>query len=201
MEIDFQRWISEFESQWEDQPIEYKSESGEWKEEHDLLFESMSTAIQSRGEISVDELQRISQWKVQGKRNDSNINQNNDREVERRSRAALEASSDVEAIEELTELSGVGVPMASTVLTVADPSHYAIIDYRAFRGLAAAKPELIESDGYATLAEFMGHFRTYLRKAEAYAFYMEHVREIAETEDLSPREVDIALWAFDKVEA
>ena len=201
MEIDFQRWISEFESQWEDQPIEYKSESGEWKEEHDLLFESMSTAIQSRGEISVDELQRISQWKVQGKRNDSNINQNNDREVERRSRAALEASSDVEAIEELTELSGVGVPMASTVLTVADPSHYAIIDYRAFRGLAAAKPELIESDGYATLAEFMGHFRTYLKKAEAYAFYMEHVREIAETEDLSPREVDMALWAFDKAKA
>ena len=201
MEIDFQKWMREFENQWEDKPIEYKSESGEWKEENDLLFGSISTAIQSRGEISVDELLKISQWKLQGKRNDSYIEQNSDHEVERRSQTALEATDDVEAIDELTELSGVGVPVASTVLTVADPSHYAIIDYRAFRGLAAAKPELIESDGYATLAEFMGHFRTYLRKAEAYAFYMEQVREIAETKDLSPREVDMALWAFDKTKA
>lgn len=198
MEIDFQKWIGEFERQWEDEPIEYLSESDEWTEENDLLFGSMSTAVQSRGEISVDELRKISQWKLQGGRNDSHIERNSDHEVERRSRAALEASNDVEAINELTELSGVGVPVASTVLTVADPSRYAIVDYRAFRGLAAAKPRLVEPDEYTTLATFLGHFRRYLDAPESYAFYVENVRELAEAEDLSPRQVDMALWAFDK---
>ena len=201
MEINFQRLIGEFEKQWVDKPIEYKDKSGEWKKENDLLFGSISAAIQLRGQISVDELQRISQWKVQGKRNDANVKKNSEHEVERRSRAALEASDDVEAIEELIELSGVGVPMASTVLTVADPSHYAIIDYRALRGLAAAKPHLIEPDEYATLAEFLGHFRTYLDNPDTYAFYMQHVRELADDEGLTPREIDMALWAFDKAEA
>jgi hypothetical protein len=110
----------------------------------------------------------------------------------------MTASTDREAIDALTELSGVGVPMASTMLTVAKPSHYAIIDYRAFRGLAGAKPELVDSQQYADYAEFLEHFRTYLKNPEAYEFYMNHVREIADTENLSARHVDMALWAFDK---
>ena len=152
-------------------------------------------------EISVEELQKISQWKLQSTRNDSNIAKNTTTAVEQQSHAALQASSDTEAIAALTQLSGVGVPMASTVLTVAEPTQYAIIDYRAFRGLAGVHPQLLDSQHYAASAEFLEHFRTYLTKPEAYAYYMKHVREIAETEDLSAREVDMALWAFDKEKA
>lgn len=87
------------------------------------------------------------------------------------------------------------------MLTVAKPTEYAIIDYRAFRGLAAVKPELVTPAEYTTYAEFLEHFRTYLTKAEAYEYYMTHVREIAEEREFSPREIDMALWAYDKAMA
>lgn len=201
MGIEILRWVAEFKEQWEDKPIEYLDESGRWRKDADPLFSSISAAIQSRGEISVTELQKISQWKLQGKRNDSNIKQNETSMVERQSRIALQALDDMDAIESLTRLSGVGVPLASTVLTVAKPTEYAIIDYRAFRGLAAAKPKIATPEEYAPYAEFLEYFRTYLTKAEAYEYYMNHVREIAEETAFSVREIDMALWAFDKSKA
>lgn len=110
MGIDFPKWVNKFAEQWEDKPIEYVDESGRWEKDADPLFSSISAAIQSREEISVTELQKISQWKLQGKRNDSNIIQNESSEVERQSRIALKASDDLKAIENLTQLSGVGFP-------------------------------------------------------------------------------------------
>lgn len=202
MNIDIREWVQRFQEKWEDKPIEYLDEEGNWQQDSDPLFGSISSAIQSRGyELSVAELLRISQWKLQGGRNDSNIESNSSEAVTRQLQTALDAPSDTEAVEALTELSGVGVPMASTILTVADPSQYAVIDYRAFRGIAGAKPDIIDSSQYAEYAEFIEHFRTYLRRPAAYGYYMDHVREIAEAEDLSARKVDMALWAFDKENA
>lgn len=199
MDIDLQKWLKKFQREWEDKPIEYLDESENWQEDSDPLFGSISDAIKSRDcELSVAELQRISQWKLQSSRNHSNIQENTDEAVTQQFQSAITAATDREAIDALTELSGIGVPMASTMLTVAKPSHYAIIDYRAFRGLAGAKPEIVDSQQYADYAEFLEHFRTYLKNPEAYEFYMNHVREIADAEDLSARQVDMALWAFDK---
>jgi hypothetical protein len=199
MDIDLQTWLKEFQREWEDKPIEYLDESESWREDSDPLFGSLSDAIQSREyELSVAELQRISRWKLQSSRNDSNIRENTDEIVTKQFRSAITAATDREAIDALTELSGIGVPMASTMLTVAKPSRFAIIDYRAFRGLVGAKPEIVDSGQYADYAEFLEHFRTYLKNPEAYEFYMKHVRSIAATADLSARQVDMALWAFDK---
>lgn len=199
MDTKLQKWLKKFQREWEDKPIGYLDESGNWKEDTDPLFGSISDVIQSRDyELSVAELQRISQWKLQSSRNDSNIKKNSEDAVTQRFRSAINGSTDREAIDILTELSGVGVPMASTMLTVAEPSQYAIIDYRAFRGLAGFKPEIVDSRRYADYAEFLEYFRTYLKNPEAYEFYMDHVREIAAAENLTPRQVDMALWAFDK---
>lgn len=202
MDDNIRDWVTTFEQEWEEKPIEYKAEDGGWEKDGNPLFGSISTAIASRGyEISVDELLRISRWKLQSERNHHNIKKNDAGEVSRRTREALENSTDKEAIDTLTDLSGVGVPMASTVLTVAKPDEYAIIDYRAFRGLVAAKPRIITPDRYDTYATFLEYFRTYLTNPEAYVYYMDHVRDIADTENLSAREVDMALWAFDKEHA
>jgi len=199
MDIDLQKWLEKFQMEWEDKPIEYLDQSGNWNEDSDPLFGSISEAIQSRDfELSVGELQRISQWKLQSRRNDSNIQQNSDEAVTKQFQSALTVPTDREAIAALTELSGIGVPMASTMLTVAKPSQYAIIDYRAFRGLVGAKPGIGDSEQYADYAEFLEYFRTYLKNPEAYQFYMNHVRDIADAEDRSARQVDMALWAFDR---
>ena len=74
MDSDLQRWVRKFRNEWKDKPIEYLDNSGEWQEDRDPLFGSISNAIQSRDyELSVAELQRISQWKLQSGRNDSNM--------------------------------------------------------------------------------------------------------------------------------
>lgn len=201
MATDLRKWIAEFEAQWSDKPIEYLHESGDWREDSDPLFSSISDAIQDRDcEISIDELLKISQWKMQGSRNDKNIKSNVEKDVnvEQQCQHALTELEGKESVEALTDLSGIGVPMASTVLTVAKPEEYAIIDYRAFRGLAGALPEIVDSRDYSEYAEFLENFRNYLTSAEAYEYYIKHVREIAEQEDLSARQVDMALWAFDK---
>ena len=195
MATNLQRWVQEFQNEWEDKPIEYLDQSGNWKRDSDPLFGSVSNAIKSRNyELTVDELLRISQWKLQSGRNDANITQNSSNEVVDQFQNALDATTDSEAVDELTELSGIGVPMASTVLTVAMPSQYAIVDYRAFRGLAGLKPELFDSQEYSVYSEFLEHFRTYLTRSEAYDYYMTHVREIAADEDLSARER--STWLF-----
>lgn len=199
MDTNIQKWVKQFQVDWEDKPIEYLDETENWKRDSDPLFGSISNAIQSREyELSVEELLRISQWKLQSGRNDSNIKKNSSKEVRQQLQIAQEASTDTGAIDALTELSGVGVPMASTVLTVTKPSEYAIIDYRAFRGLAGLKPDIVELQKYAEYAEFLEHFRTYLKSSESYEYYMNHVREIANAEGMSARQVDMALWAFDK---
>lgn len=130
MTTDIQEWMNRFQEDWKDKPIEYLDQDGNWKQDSDPLFSSISNAIQLRNyELSVDELLRISQWKLQSGRNDSNIKKNSSKEVAQQLQIAQEVSTDTEAIDALTELSGMGVPMASTVLTVSDPSEYAIIDY------------------------------------------------------------------------
>lgn len=202
MGTDIEKWINQFRENWEDKPIEYLDETGTWKRDSDPLFGSISSAIQSRDyELSVDELLRISQWKLQSTRNDSNIQKNSSAEVAQQLQIAQETSTDAEAIDALTELSGIGVPMASTVLTVAKPSEYAIIDYRAFRGLAGLNSDIVNVEEYAEYAEFLEHFRTYLKSPRSYEYYMRHVREIAQAEGVTAREVDMALWAFDNEKA
>ena len=199
MGVDVERWLQKFRREWEDKPIDYLDESDEWQQDSDPLFGSISNAIQTKDyQLSVDELERISEWKLQSGRNNKNIRKNTSESVTHQLRAALEAETDSESVETLTELSGVGVPMASTILTVAQPSTYAIIDYRAFRGLGGIKPKLREFSNYEDYAEFLNHFRTYLKNPVAYQYYMNHVRNIAKEEDLSARQVDMALWAFDE---
>jgi endonuclease III len=92
----------------------------------------------------VGELRRISNWKLRSGRSDSNVEENTDGQISRTGRAAIVASSDKTAVEELMDLGGVGVTMASTVLRMPRPSEYAIIDYCAFRLMAAAKSNLLD---------------------------------------------------------
>ena len=198
MTVDIGKWVREFEAEWATTPIEYLTPNGEWEKDGDARFGSISAAIQSRGEISRAELLRIGRWKNRNRRNDSLIKRNDEESVTRHTRAALQAEDPAAAVETLSRLDGVRVPVASAILTVADPETYAVIDYRALRGLVSVRPDLAATDSYATFAEFLEHFRTYQKRPPTYAFYLNEVGAIAEERGFTPREVDMALWALDK---
>lgn len=195
MSFDFSEWIDAYGKVAPDESIEYKDESDSWREETDYRLGSISSEFQRRGYISREELRKIGNWKAGG-RIDHHIRKNSTSEVEDQSELALQSSGDVVAVEELTKLTGVRVPMASTILTMAKPTEFAIIDYRALRALGVLKPELLDAQSYTDYSTFMECFRN--PTSEGYVFYMDIVREIAQHEGLSTREVDMALWAYDK---
>ena len=197
MQFDFPKWINKYDDVAPDESIEYKDKSGTWKEEKDYHFGSISARFQQRGYIYRDELRKIGKWKA-GNRIDHHLKDNNANFVEQRSSVAFQATGDKKKIEALTELKGVGVPVASTILTMFDPTNHAVIDYRAFRALGAAKPQLLDPQNYSYYVEFMNNFQNYNRNPSAYSTYINEVRKIAQQESILPREVDMALWAFDK---
>jgi endonuclease III len=67
--------------------------------------------------------------------------ENSDEEIRDRTREALNADDLEEKIGALTVLSGVGVPVASSVLATVFPERYAVIDYRALRSLPLLSDE------------------------------------------------------------
>lgn len=195
MSFDFPKWINKYDDVAPDESIEYKDNSGAWKEEKDYRFGSISARFQQRGYIHRDELRKIGKWKA-GNRIDHHLKDNNANFVEQRSSVAFQATRDEKKIEALTELKGVSVPMASTILTMAKPTDFAIIDYRALRALGGVRPKLLDTQSYTDYSTFIECFRN--PTTEGYVFYMDVVRGIAHQEGLSPREVDMALWAYDK---
>lgn len=200
MTIPFDELITEYEQRYEDSSVVYYDDGAERKDETPR-FQTVSSVLSSRGYIRFDELLEISRWKVESKRNDHNIEKNDSEEVRSKSRKALDASDAKEAAGYLTELEGVGVPVASSILTIAKPSEYAVIDYRALRALGVVRPQLTAPQKYSVYATFLGHLKDYNQDEQSYGFYTEHVREIADNQVLSPREVDMALWTHDKKKA
>ena len=178
--------------------VDFKGKDGDWQTDHDPCFESISSRFQSRGYIKKEELREIGRWKVQGGRIDRHLKKNSPAEVREQSGRAFTANDDEARVAALSELTGVRVPVGSTILAMWKPKQHAIIDFRALRALPAAKPHLVELDDYTQFAEFLELFRTYGSAPSAYAFYVEHVRSLAKESDLLPREVDMALWEYDR---
>lgn len=197
MSLDFSKWINKYYAVAPDEKIQYRDSSGNLNEEEDPKLGSISQAFQQRGHILREELLQIGRWKAGG-RIDHHLKKNSQTLVERCSKVAFQSPADEAKVNALTELKGVRVPVASTILTMADPTRYAVLDYRAFRALGAAIPQLLNPQNYHQYIEFMDGFQDYGTDPSAYSFYLNQVRNIAQREGITPREVDMALWAFDK---
>lgn len=198
MQIDLQSLAAEFADRAGYESVDFQDSNGEWQTDPDPCFGAISDHLRSQKFLKKSELVEIGRWKVQGKRIDRHLEKNSPAAVEEQSRLAFTADDDAARIAALAELTGVRVPVASTILAMWKPTAHAVIDYRALRALPAAKPELLDHTDYDEFAAFLELFRTYGSDPEAYEFYIEHVRELAEGNDLLPREVDMALWEYDR---
>jgi hypothetical protein len=90
--------------------------------------------------------------------------------------SAISASSEKSAIEILAGLHGVGVPVASAILTAILPEKYTIIDVYALKALGVTDK--------------------LKNRADYYIAYLEKCREIANQLNVSLRTLDHALWQF-----
>jgi hypothetical protein len=128
------------------------------------------------GHYDREDLKVIVRWK--SARRAALIDDNSDLDIARSLRFASDSrTSERSAIETLTKLHGVGIPVASAILTLINPDRYTIIDYRA-----------LESLGVTDWPD----------SAEYYLAYLAACRELARRYHKSPRTLDRALWQWSK---
>jgi hypothetical protein len=129
------------------------------------------------GNYTRENLRIILSWKLEGlwpNKHLSELDQNDDKRIADALQKALTAKSEKEAIEELDGLAGIGVPVASAILTAIYPERYTIIDINALAGLGVSN-ELQD-------------------RADYYVFYLQNCRDLAYKCRRSLRDIDHALW-------
>ena len=141
--------------------------------------------IVERGYLLKPELHEIVCWKAE--RVKSIADRNSDSEVKSASRAAFAAPTPEEAVAILDSLKGVGVRMASAIMTVYDPSRFTVMDIRAMESLRAQN---VEDLG---LGE-----KVNLDSPKTYASYLTACKRLADMWGIDLRTLDRYLWSMDR---
>lgn len=129
------------------------------------------------GNYSRDNLKVIVRWK--SPRKIAFIDDNTDVELSRALKFATDArTSEKSAIDVLDRLHGVGVPIASAILTTVNPEKYTIIDFRALESLGVTKWPTDSVDYYIS--------------------YLLTCRQLARKHGVPLRTLDRALWQWSK---
>jgi hypothetical protein len=139
------------------------------------------------GNYSKANLNVIIRWKVGNPWKEQNVGlvgRNTDDEIARALRFASGiGTSEKSAVETLYGLHGVGIPVASAILTMINPEKYTIIDYRALESLGVSKKD-------ATVAA---------QSIDYYLAYLQKCRELSRQYKVSLRTLDRALWKWSEL--
>ncbi len=133
----------------------------------------------SGGEYNRKNLEVIFRWKTGG-RGISRLSRNTDAEIEDTLRLASTTQTERAAIAVLCGLHGVGVPVASAVMTAINPTPYTIIDFRALEAFGITE---------------------YNETVDFYLEYLTRCRMLAREHNVGLRELDRALWQWSKQRA
>ncbi|MDE0095061.1 MAG: hypothetical protein OXS40_01580 [Gammaproteobacteria bacterium] len=143
----------------------------------DPLSDRMKKA-RGRGHMELDDLIEVARWKWRGKRTENLCRKNTGDEVRKISETCFKEKSDCGRIRKLLELRGVGWPMASVILHFAFDDEYPILDIRAMRSVGGPKSK---------------HYT-----CKVWEEYVQLCRDTAKMHGISIRQLDKALWAFDR---
>lgn len=142
----------------------------------DTRLTVLGAAVRARGHYNRAEFIEVCAWKTPRSR--PRVAANSEAAVRKATGRALDASDEGTRIAALLELSGVGVPTASTLLFVAFPDDYPILDVRA-----------LESLGVKARSTYPVSF---------WLAYLDACRTLARETGVSLRTLDKALWQRSK---
>lgn len=148
---------------------EYMKSNGDEDEE----MEEAGRRI-AEGDYTRSNLECIYAWK--SKRRLDLLKFNSDAKIEQALKNALAAKSVEEAISSLVCLAGVGVKMASAILTAIKPGHYTVLDVRALEALGVKNGQNLS----------------------LYIAYLEACQRMARDHGVSLRDFDRANWQWSK---
>lgn len=144
------------------------------------LFKVIGPSVKKRGFFLFDEFYKICMWK--SARQKQRYIKNKD-SVEKKTNSAFAEVDERKRMEMLCRLNGVSIPMASALLTIVYPEKYAVIDIRCLEML---KKKNCDIGKYPSL-------NTWIK-------YLKIMREWAKENNVTPRELDMALFATHREE-
>jgi len=151
---------------------EIEAFAGRFPESDETRLEIVGTSVRRRGHYTRDEFIEVCAWKTPRSR--PKVAANPEAAVVEATGRALRAADEATRIGALLELQGVGVPTASTLLFVAFPQDYPILDVRA-----------LDSLGVKPRSSYPVSF---------WLAYLEACRRLARQTGVSVRTLDKALW-------
>jgi hypothetical protein len=132
----------------------------------------------AKGDYSIRNLKTIVEWK--SARIAGLIEKNAPEDVAKALKfAANPRTSERSAIDTLCRLTGIGIPVASAILTMVYPTKYTVIDFRALEALG-----IKDGRGEDTI--------------DYYLEYLNACRALARKHNVSLRTLDRALWQWSK---
>ncbi len=202
--VDWRYWIRKYE---EDYAIDaegkypiFVDEKGAEHEERSPYFETMSKVLQKRGYLVKKEFVSIGNWKTE--RQKGRYENNSNKKVENLTRKALEAP-DRDKVKILDKLKGVGIPVASAILTAVYPKEYCIIDYRTWRALLwlskLTRKGSFAFTSYREYSDFLDSYDAYARTYMRYYNFRDTLKTIGGKRGMTSRQVEMALWKFDQM--
>ena len=142
----------------------------------DQVMEDAGRRIAS-GDVSRPNLEAICRWK--SARRIRLLDKNTDAEIEQALKQAIAAADVKEAVEALITLAGVGVKMASAILTAINPERYTVLDFRALEALNVKNSENVDF----------------------YVLYVKACRSMAKKYGITMRDFDRANWQWSKLKS
>lgn len=140
------------------------------------LFTVVGPRVKARGYFLFDEFYKICMWK--SARQKQRYIKNKD-SIEKISKEAFSEKDEKRKMETLCLLDGVSIPTASALLTIVYPESYAVIDIRCLEML---KKMNCDFGKYPSLNIWLE--------------YLDTMREWATENSVTPRELDMALFAM-----
>ncbi len=199
MQMGFERWAGEYEKNYrkDNVSIQYRSNDGRITNEYSPYFESISKILRDRGYLLGEEFISICEWKTRRQRNRYQENSEEDIKHITTHITTIHPTKIEDQVHSLTSLNGVGVPVASAILTIIFPENYCVLDYRAWRALLWVMSKPSSFNDYIEFSEIMDNFRNYA-SLSSYKHYLEKIRNIARQYHMTPRKIEMALWMYDK---
>jgi thermostable 8-oxoguanine DNA glycosylase len=205
-DFDLEYWIKKYEIAYPTDAAghypRYIDEKGVEREEKSPYFENMSKVLANRGFLHKTEFVSICRWKAH--RQIKNYKLNNEQTIRQITKQLLKEEDDAKKIKLLLcgELKGVQIPVASAILTVIHPDKFCITDYRAWRSLwwwkTASEDGKLTLSSYKKYADYLDNLKVY-SGLEKYLWYLRVMRSIAKEANKTPRQIEMALWKFDKM--
>ena len=163
---------------------EYGKIEGDDKKYEEIIGK-VKQDISKIGTISSKTLEEIYNWKAA--RAKGYVNWDNYHKYEEVFRNALQAPKD-KKIEILIDLSGVGIPLASTILHFIYPKIFPIVDFRTV--------EVLQNAGYLEKSKSLYHFRNTI---QGYGLFCSVILDIGQQNPKrSLRQIDKSLFAHHK---